>query len=98
MYRILVVEDEKAINDLIVMNLTEAGYECDRAFDGMEAADRLEGAGYDLVLLDIMLPGANGYELLDAWFHIAALVAFALMPLMVLRKIRNAMLTYVYIP
>ena len=40
----------------------------------------------------------NGYELLDAWFHIAALVAFALMPLMVLRKIRNAMLTYVYIP
>lgn len=40
----------------------------------------------------------NGYELLDAWFHIAALVAFALLPLMVLRKIRNAMLTYVYIP
>lgn len=40
----------------------------------------------------------NGYEMLDAWFHIAALVAFALLPLMVLRKIRNAMLTYVYIP
>ena len=40
----------------------------------------------------------NGYEMLDAWFHIAALVAFALLPIMVLRKIRNAMLTYVYIP
>ena len=65
MYRILVVEDERSINDLIVMNLTEAGYECERAFDGIEAADKLEGAGYDLVLLDIMLPGANGYELLD---------------------------------
>ena len=40
----------------------------------------------------------NGYELLDAWFHIAALVGFALLPLLVLRKIKNAMLTYVYIP
>lgn len=40
----------------------------------------------------------NGYELLDAWFHIAALVGFALLPLTVLRKIKNAMLTYVYIP
>ena len=66
MYRILVVEDEKSINDLIVMNLTEAGYTCERAFDGMEAAD-IAGAGepFDLVLLDIMLPEVNGYELLD---------------------------------
>ena len=65
MYRVLVVEDEKSINDLIVMNLTEAGYTCERAFDGMEAADKLEGEPFDLVLLDIMLPEVNGYELLD---------------------------------
>ena len=65
MYSILVVEDEKSINDLIVMNLTEAGYTCERAFDGMEAADKLEGEPFDLVLLDIMLPEVNGYELLD---------------------------------
>ncbi len=65
MYRILVVEDEKSINDLIVMNLTEAGYTCERAFDGMEAADKLEGEPFDLVLLDIMLSEVNGYELLD---------------------------------
>ena len=65
MNRILVVEDEKSINDLIVMNLTEAGYTCERAFDGMEAADKLEGEPFDLVLLDIMLPEVNGYELLD---------------------------------
>ena len=65
MYRILVVEDEKSINDLIVMNLTEAGYTCERAFDGMEAADKLEGEPFDLVLLEIMLPEVNGYELLD---------------------------------
>ena len=65
MNRVLVVEDERAINDLIVMNLTEAGYSCDRAFDGEEAADKLEGGTYDLVLLDIMLPKVDGYELLD---------------------------------
>lgn len=67
MNRILVVEDEKAINDLIEMNLTEAGYECVCAYDGMQAADILEreGESFDLVLLDIMLPKVNGYELLD---------------------------------
>lgn len=40
----------------------------------------------------------NGFPLLDAWFHIAFLVAFALLPLMVLGKLKNAMLNYVYIP
>lgn len=65
MNRILVVEDEKSINDLIEMNLTEAGYICECAYDGMEAADKLERESYDLVLLDIMLPKVNGYELLD---------------------------------
>lgn len=40
----------------------------------------------------------NGYPLIDAWFHFVALVAFTLMPWFVLNKIKNAMLTYVYIP
>ena len=40
----------------------------------------------------------NGYPLLEAWFHFAALVGFALLPWLVLKKIKNAMLTYVYIP
>ena len=40
----------------------------------------------------------NGYSLLEAWFHLAALVAFALLPWLVLKKIKNAMLNYVYIP
>ena len=65
MNRILVVEDEKSINDLIEMNLTEAGYSCECAYDGMQAADILERESFDLVLLDIMLPKVNGYELLD---------------------------------
>ena len=65
MNRILVVEDEKSINDFIEMNLTEAGYICECAYDGLQAADILERESFDLVLLDIMLPEVNGYELLD---------------------------------
>lgn len=66
MIRVLVVDDEKPINDLIEMNLTEAGYSCVCAYDGMEAANILETDGrFDLVLLDIMLPQVDGYELLD---------------------------------
>lgn len=65
MIKILIVEDEKAISDLIYMNLTDAGYQCTCALDGMTACDLLEEHAYDLVLLDIMLPEVNGYELLD---------------------------------
>ncbi|MEG0035181.1 MAG: response regulator transcription factor [Oscillospiraceae bacterium] len=65
MIKILIVEDEKPINDLIEMNLTEAGYECTCAYDGIEASDIIEKERFDLVLLDIMLPGANGYEVLE---------------------------------
>ena len=40
----------------------------------------------------------NGYPLLEAWFHLAALVGFTLLPWLVMKKIKNAMLNYVYIP
>ena len=69
MYRILVVEDERPINDLIEMNLTEAGYSCVCAYDGLEAANLLEKESFDLVLLDIMLPKVR---LRAAGFHKAA--------------------------
>lgn len=65
MLRILIVEDEKPINDLIQMNLLEAGYSCVSAYDGLEAANIIEHERFDLILLDIMLPQINGYELLD---------------------------------
>lgn len=65
MIRILVVEDEKPISDLISMNLKKAGYECDCVYDGMAAADILEKESYDLVLLDVMLPKVSGYELMS---------------------------------
>ena len=65
MLKILIVEDEEAISDLIRMHLTRAGYVCEQAFDGKEGADKICSSHYDLVLLDIMLPKISGYELLD---------------------------------
>ncbi len=65
MNRILIVEDEEAIANLIKLQLTKAGYLCDVAYDGVTGADRLEANHYDLCLFDIMLPGVDGYELLD---------------------------------
>ena len=65
MIKILIVEDEKPISDLLRMSLTKAGYECKCVYDGMLAADILENERFDLILLDVMLPGADGYELMD---------------------------------
>ncbi|MCD8066794.1 MAG: response regulator transcription factor [Oscillospiraceae bacterium] len=65
MIRILVVEDEKPINELITMNLTAAGYDCVSVYDGLAACDVLDKESFDLVLLDIMLPEADGYEVLE---------------------------------
>lgn len=65
MNRILIAEDEAAIARLIRTVLTDAGYRCVWAPDGNQAADLLEQEPFDLALLDIMLPGVDGYELLD---------------------------------
>ena len=65
MLQILVVEDEHSISNLIKVNLTRAGYACDCVYDGLAAVDMLDKKPYDLVLLDIMLPGADGYEIMD---------------------------------
>ncbi len=63
--KILIVEDERPISDLIKMNLEDEGYQCTCAYDGLSAADILEEQRFDLILLDIMLPHIDGYELLD---------------------------------
>lgn len=65
MVQILVVEDNPAISNLIRTNLDDAGYRCTCALDGLKAADLLEKEAFDLVLLDIMLPGLDGYELME---------------------------------
>jgi two-component system cell cycle response regulator len=60
--RILVVDDELEILQLEEMILTRAGYEVDTAADGSNALERLAGADYDLVVLDVMMPGIDGFE------------------------------------
>lgn len=65
MRKILIVEDEEAIANLIKMNLTAEGYHCTCAYDGKMGADHIEKEMFDLILLDIMLPEINGYELLE---------------------------------
>jgi len=65
MLNILIVEDEQSISNLIYVNLSDEGYNCTCALDGKQAADFIEQENYDLILLDIMLPEIDGYELLE---------------------------------
>lgn len=65
MIQVLIVEDEKPISNLIRMSLTKEGYACTCAFDGMSAADILEEHRFDLILLDVMLPHVDGFELME---------------------------------
>lgn len=65
MANILIVEDDDSISELIHMNLSTEGYRCTCAHDGMEGAALLEKERFDLILLDIMLPGMDGYMLLE---------------------------------
>lgn len=65
MLRILIAEDEEPIANLIGMNLRRAGYSCVWAPDGEKAADLMDKEKFDLLLLDVMLPGINGYELME---------------------------------
>lgn len=65
MQKILIVEDEAAIANLIKINLEAEGYQCTCAFDGRAGVDHIEQETFDLVLLDIMLPEIDGYELLE---------------------------------
>ena len=65
MIRILIVDDEKPICDLIDLNLSSAGYHCVTVQDGLEAINLIERENFDLILLDIMLPGADGYDIME---------------------------------
>lgn len=65
MIKILIVDDEKPICDLIDINLSAAGYHCKTVQDGLKAIDMIESEDFDLILLDIMLPGADGYDIME---------------------------------
>lgn len=59
---IMVVEDDEELSEILQYNLTRAGYRVIQAWDGQEAMDTIEQAAPDLVLLDVMMPRANGWE------------------------------------
>jgi len=61
---ILIVEDDEAISNLIKINLNMVGYESQQVFDGVEAFNLLKKEAFDLILMDIMLPGIDGFELM----------------------------------
>lgn len=65
MTNILIVEDDEAISNLIYASLKDEGYNCVQAYDGETGADYFEKVSFELVLLDIMLPKIDGYELLE---------------------------------
>lgn len=65
MAKVLIVEDEKAIVDIIAYNLKREGYEVAEAYDGAEGLRQALGQDIDLVLLDVMLPLMNGFDVLQ---------------------------------
>lgn len=65
MAKILIVEDEKSINDLILMNLSLVGHTCYQAFDGVQAVSALNECNPDLILLDVMIPYRDGFSLMQ---------------------------------
>ena len=63
--KILLVEDEKSISDILAFNLRKAGFAPDCAYDGEEGLRKALSATYDIVLLDIMLPKLDGFKVLE---------------------------------
>ena len=64
--RILLAEDERDLNHIIAKRLTAEGYSVDCCFDGQEAIDILSYTDYDALILDVMMPRADGYAVLRA--------------------------------
>jgi len=63
--KILVVEDERPLSHALVLKLTNEGYEVTPALNGQECLDYLEKNTYDIVLLDLMMPVVDGFQVLD---------------------------------
>ena len=63
--KLLIVEDEKILCDTIAKSLHHAGYEVDCCYDGTEALERILAESYDLIVLDLNLPGMDGMQLLE---------------------------------
>ena len=61
--RLLVADDDTNIAELVQLYLAKQGYECDLAFDGTQVQALLKDREYDLAVLDVMMPGANGIQI-----------------------------------
>ncbi len=64
-HRALVVEDDPAIRRLVEKLLQRRGIEIDTAHDGKQAIEKISGGDYSVLILDLMLPGVNGYQIID---------------------------------
>ena len=63
--RLLIAEDEKSLNRILVKQFEKLGYSVDSCFDGEDVFNYLAGADYDVVILDVMMPKKNGFEVLQ---------------------------------
>lgn len=64
-YSILIIEDDQAVNDLLLNNLTKLGYSVDVAYDGEHGLSKALEHDYHIILLDVMIPKINGFQLLE---------------------------------
>jgi DNA-binding response OmpR family regulator len=67
MTTVLVVDDDPDVCDLVTYKLEQSGYDVRKAFDGDQAMHEVQSQLPDLVLLDIMMPGISGLEVLERW-------------------------------
>jgi len=61
--KIIIIEDDRDINDLIAYNLRKEGFAIEQAFDGLSGRDYLKSGNFNIVILDIMLPGIGGFDI-----------------------------------
>ena len=63
--KILIVEDEIALSRVLALKLTASGFECEVASDGLTAYEKIKAGGFNLIILDLILPGLDGFEILE---------------------------------
>ncbi|SKC65618.1 response regulator transcription factor [Maledivibacter halophilus] len=87
--KILIVEDEFPIANLIEINLNVAGYETQKTYDGLDAYNILQKESFDLILLDVMIPNIDGFELIEKIKHLEIPVIFLTAKNTVLNKVKG---------
>ncbi|MFD3156940.1 response regulator transcription factor [Haloimpatiens sp. FM7330] len=75
-WKILIIEDEISISNLIKLNLNIANYETKQVYNGLEAIDIINKENFDLILLDIMIPGVDGFKVMEKIRHLDIPVIF----------------------